>query len=80
MYSLAGPYNTVMNRVLLGVRGLVDDTAANKVMDTLKAIKGVSSVTNPHPGQLEVMYDPASATIMDLIRAVRSQGFLAGML
>ncbi len=69
-----------MNRVLLGVRGLVDETATNKVMDTLKAMNGVSSVTNPHPGQLEVMYDPAFITIMDLIRAVRSQGFLAGML
>ncbi len=69
-----------MNRVLLGVRGLPDETAANRVIETLKAVKGVSSVTNPHPGQLEISYDPAAATVMDLIRAVRSQGFLAGML
>jgi copper chaperone len=70
----------LMNRVLLGVRGLPDETAANRVMETLKAVKGVSSVTHPHPGQLEISYDPAAATVMDLIRAVRSQGFLAGML
>jgi copper chaperone len=69
-----------MNRVLLGVRGLADQAAVDRVIAALKTVRGVSAVSNPHPGQLEVIYDAGSATIMDLIMAVRSQGFLAGML
>lgn len=69
-----------MTRVLLGVRGLDGEASARRVMDALGAVKGVGGVNQPHPGQVEVSYDPAVATIMDLIRAVRGQGFLAGML
>jgi copper chaperone len=69
-----------MNRVLLGVRGLADQEAVDRVMAALKNVRGVSNVNNPHPGQLEVIYDDGSSTVMDLIMAVRSQGFLAGML
>ena len=69
-----------MTRVLLGVRGLPDQAAADRVMGALREVRGVSDVNNPHPGQLEVTYDPAALTIMDLIRAVRAEGFLAGML
>ena len=69
-----------MTRVLLGVRGLPDQAATDRVMSALKKVRGVSDVNNPHPGQLEITYDPASSTIMDLIRAVRAEGFLAGML
>jgi copper chaperone len=69
-----------MNRVLLGVRGLVTEEAAEKIMSALKTIPGVAEVGNPHPGQIEVNFDPTQATVMDLLRAVRSVGFLAGML
>ena len=69
-----------MNRVLLGVRGLVTEEAAEKIMAALKAIAAVSEVNNPHPGQIEVSFDPTQATVMDLVRAVRSVGYLAGML
>jgi copper chaperone len=68
-----------MNRVLLGVRGLEDAASIEKVLEVLRKIKGVEQVTNPHPGQVEVVYD-SSLTVMDFIRAIRSVGFLAGML
>jgi copper chaperone len=70
----------IMNKVLLGVRGLSDRDATERVVKALKALKGVSEVVNPHAGQLEVNYDPAQITVMDLLRTVRGQGFLAGML
>jgi copper chaperone len=69
-----------MNRVLLGVRGLITEEAIEKVMNALKQIAGVAEVGNPHPGQIEVNFDPTQATVMDLLRAVRSCGYLAGML
>jgi copper chaperone len=69
-----------MNKVLLGVRGLTETDATEKVIKALKSLKGVSDVVNPHPGQLEVNYDPGQVTVMDLLRTVRGQGFLAGML
>jgi copper chaperone len=69
-----------MNKVLLGVRGLTEDDATERVMKALKSLKGVSAVVNTHPGQLEVNYDPVLVTVMDLLRIVRGQGFLAGML
>ncbi len=68
-----------MNRVLLGVRGLEDAANVEKVLSALRKIKGVDQVNNPHPGQVEVVYD-SSLTVMDFIRAIRSVGFLAGML
>ena len=69
-----------MNRVLLGVRGLVTEEAAEKVMNALRGVAAVTEVNNPHPGQIEVSFDPTQATVMDLLRAVRGVGFLAGML
>jgi copper chaperone len=69
-----------MTRVLLGVRGLATDEAAEKVMAALRKISGVAEVANPHVGQIEVSFDPTQATVMDLLRAVRGVGFLAGML
>jgi copper chaperone len=68
-----------MNRVLLGVRGLEDPINVEKVLDALRKIKGVEQVNNPHPGQVEVIYD-SSLTVMDFIRTIRGVGFLAGML
>jgi copper chaperone len=69
-----------MNRVLLGVRGLTTQESIEGVLKVLKSIEGVTEVTNPHPGQVEVSFDPTQATVMDLLRAVRSVGYLAGML
>ncbi|GGO21533.1 heavy-metal-associated domain-containing protein [Deinococcus humi] len=69
---------TPATRVLLGVRGMSRD-AGQTVAAALSALPGVSKVT-PDDGQLEVHYDPSQLTVMDLVRAVRGQGFLAGML
>ncbi len=70
----------IMTKVLLGVRGLVDSEATDRVVKALTGLKGVNEVTASHMGQLEVSYDPAALTVMDLLRTVRGQGFLAGML
>lgn len=66
-------------RVLLGVRGMDTDGARSKVSKALRRVPGVISVESSGDVQLLVHYDPAEATTMDLIRAARSQGFLAGM-
>ena len=65
-------------RVLLGVRGM-NKEAGVKVAAALLARPGVSKAT-PDDGQIEVHYDPSFHTVMDLVRTVRMQGFLAGML
>ena len=65
-------------RVLLGVRGLTRDSG-ERVAQHLRSLPGVAQAT-PDEGQIEVHYDPSLHTVMDLVRAVRSQGFLAGML
>ncbi len=69
-----------MTKVLLGVRGLVDSEATERVVKALKNLKGVTEVAPSQAGQIEVSYDPAAVTVMDLLRSVRGQGFLAGML
>lgn len=69
-----------MNRVLLGVRGLERPEQVEKVTAALRKVDGVQSVKLGEPGQLEIEYDPFKLTVMDLIRSVREQGFLAGML
>jgi copper chaperone len=69
---------TQATRVLLGVRGMNRD-AGQRVAEKLRALPGVSQAT-PDDGQIEVHYDPSQHTVMDLVRAVRAQGFLAGML
>lgn len=65
-------------RVLLGVRGM-NREAGEKVAAALLKLAGVSKAV-PDAGQIEVHYDPSAQTVMDLVRAVRAQGFLAGML
>ncbi|GAA5512235.1 hypothetical protein Dcar01_00949 [Deinococcus carri] len=65
-------------RVLLGVRGMTRD-AGERVAAHLRTLPGVTQAM-PDEGQIEVHYDPSQHTVMDLVRAVRSQGFLAGML
>lgn len=65
-------------RVLLGVRGM-DREAGERVAAHLRTLPGISKAA-PDAGQIEIHYDPSQQTVMDLVRAVRSQGFLAGML
>ena len=69
---------TTTTRVLLGVRGLTPESG-EKVAQHLLTMPGVSKAM-PDTEQIEVHYDPGKHTIMDLVREVRSQGFLAGML
>lgn len=66
-------------RVLLGVRGMDTPAAKEKVRKTLLDVDGVSTVEVGADRQAAVSYDPTEATVMDLIRALRRIGFLAGM-
>ena len=68
-----------MTRVILGVRGMDTDSARAKVKATLEGLVGIDSVEVVQDGQATVSYDPSEVTIMDLIRALRGIGFLAGM-
>lgn len=65
-------------RVLIGVRGMTKE-AGGRIASVLLALDGVAQAI-PDDGQIEVHYDPSRLTVMDLLRTVRSQGFLAGML
>jgi copper chaperone len=65
-------------RVLIGVRGM-DKEAGERISAALLSIAGVSQAT-PDQGSIAVQYDPSAMTVMDLLRAIRKQGFLAGML
>jgi len=61
------------------VRGLDTDAARVKVVGTLEAVEGVATVTPAGDAQVLVTYDGGEVTVMDLIRALRRIGFLAGM-
>ncbi len=65
-------------RTLIGVRGM-DREAGLRVAASLLTLPGIVKAA-PDDGQIEVHYDPSQHTVMDLIRAIRQQGFLAGML
>ncbi|HLR47044.1 MAG TPA: cation transporter [Deinococcales bacterium] len=66
-------------RLLLGVRGMDTPDGALLVSETLQAVEGVYSVEADTDGQAAVEYDATQLTAMDLIRALRRVGFLAGM-
>lgn len=66
-------------RVLLGVRGMDDDEARAKVRDALLAVPGVLAAEPGDARQVQVRYDDTETTVMDMIRALRRLGFLAGM-
>ena len=74
---MTGMTNTA-TRVLLGVRGMSRD-AGTTVAQALSTMPGIVRAT-PDEGQLEVHYDPSQLTVMDIVRAIRRQGFLAGMI
>ncbi len=69
----------VGTRVMLGVRGMDTDGARANVTGALRALPGVVAVEPGGGQQLLVRYDPSELTVMDMIRAVRKLGFLAGM-
>ena len=68
-----------MTRVLLGVRGMDTPGAKDKVQRTLLEVEGVASAEIVGDEQAAVTYDATAVTVMDLIRALRGIGFLAGM-
>lgn len=65
-------------RVLIGVPGLPAEKRAI-VEQVLQAVPGVSKVDGDRE-QFQVSYDATSATVMDLLRALRARGIPAGML
>jgi copper chaperone len=69
-----------MNRVLIGIRGVELPEQMEKILVALRALEGVQRADQATLGQVEVEYDPYRLTVMDLIRSIREQGFLAGML
>lgn len=66
-------------RALMRVRGMDTAEGRQQVIDTLKAVPGVMTVTPADAEQVNVGYDSTEVTVMDLIRALRRIGFLAGM-
>ncbi len=70
-------------RVILGVRGLADVDDRARVAETVRALPGVLEVrpgdVGADVGQIEVRYDDRETTVMEMIRAVRRLGYLAGM-
>jgi copper chaperone len=68
-----------LTRVILAVRGMDTDGARDKVIAAVSAVAGVASVEPAGAQQLMVRYDAGESTVMDLIRAARRIGFLAGM-
>jgi len=73
----AGP--APLDRALLAVRGLDTDAARAKVLATLRGVAGVVEATSVGDAQVLVRYDGGEVTVMDLIRALRRLGFVAGM-
>ncbi|AFV76315.1 hypothetical protein YIM1640_00690 [Thermus oshimai] len=69
-----------MNRVFLGVRGEPTPEGMERILAALRRLPGVAEAQAVGPAQIQVEYDPQALTVMDLIRTVREQGFLAGML
>ena len=65
---------------MLGVQGIENFEQMNKVAEALSKQQGVLKTEIQQLGQIVVEYDPHRLTVMDLIRAVREEGFLAGML
>ncbi|WP_457637236.1 heavy-metal-associated domain-containing protein [Oceanithermus sp.] len=68
------------NRVMLGIQGVENYGQMSKIVEALTKQKGVLKAETQQLGQVAVEYDPHRLTVMDLIRAVREEGFLAGML
>jgi len=70
---------TPTTRAVVGVRGMDTPEARKRVRAALAAVSGVKDVQEGDGAKMVVDYDPTEATVMDLIRALRRIGFLAGM-
>jgi copper chaperone len=71
--------NAPLDRAILTVRGLDTEAARVKVLNALGAVPGVVGVEGHGSDGALVTYDGGEVTVMDLIRALRKLGFLAGM-
>ena len=71
--------STPTSRAVVGVRGMDTPEARQRVKLALAAVSGVKDVQESDGAKMVVDYDPTEATVMDLIRALRRIGFLAGM-
>lgn len=65
-------------RVMLGVRGMNEDSRG-RVEEALRGVPGVLEVEAGDAEQVQVRYDDSETTVMEMIRALRRLGFLAGM-
>lgn len=61
------------------VRGMDNDEGRQLVVQTLREVHGVVDVAPSDAERVTVEYDATEITVMDLIRALRRIGFLAGM-
>ncbi len=68
-----------MARVLLGVKGMDNMDSAEKVWEALMSLEGIIKVDVSPQQQAIVEYHEDDLTTMDMIRALRRIGFLAGM-
>jgi len=66
-------------RALVAVRGMESPAAKQRVHQALADVAGVLRVQPGEDDKMIVDYDPSEVTVMDLIRALRRIGFLAGM-
>lgn len=66
-------------RVLLGVRGMDDAESRERVRAALLDVPGVVAAEPGDAQQVQVRYDDTETTVMEMIRALRRLGFLAGM-
>lgn len=69
-----------MARVLLGVRGMTREQDTARVEKLLKDVEGVTKASVSYADkQAAIEYDETEITTIDLIRALRQEGFQAGM-
>ncbi len=66
--------------MLIGIRGEPTPEGMTRILKALSALEGVKEAQATGPAQVLVEYDPQDLTVMDLIRTIREEGFLAGML
>ncbi len=68
-----------MARVLLGIKDVKRQADVDIVKRVLLTMHGVQSVQAGMDGQAAVEYDGDELTIMELLRALRREGYVAGM-
>lgn len=68
-----------MARVLLGIKDVKRQADVDIVKRVLLTMHGVKSVQAGLDGQAAVEYDGDELTIMELLRALRREGYVAGM-